>query len=211
MSNPSIRVVVADDHPVVREGLAAMIGRESDMEVVAEAADGREAVEKSREQRADVVLMDLRMPRLSGIEATALLRAQCPSVHVVVLTTYGGDEDIHKALNAGARAYLLKDTEPAILVSTIRAVHAGRRHVSEDVSERLLKHFDSDQLTSRESEILAFIVRGFKNHAIAETLGITEGTVKGHINNVFSKLGVKHRTQAAMTAIRRGIVDLDRP
>lgn len=204
-----IRVVVADDHPVVREGLAAMITRETDMTVVALAANGREAIQQACELEPDVVLMDLRMPLLSGTEAIRLLRTQAPEVRCIVLTTFGGDEDIYEALDAGARAYLLKDSDSSAVVTAIRNVHAGRRHVPEDVSRRLLEHFDGDQLTGREREILKLIVRGMKNGAIGRTLGISEGTVKGHVNHLLSKLGVRDRTQAATTAIRRGIVHLE--
>ena len=211
MSMPEnvIRVLIADDHPLVREGLAAVIARESDMTLVALARDGREAVQQSRELAPDVVLMDLRMPVLGGIEAIRLLHTEAPAVRCIVLTTFGGDEDIYEALDAGARAYLLKDADSVAVIAAIRDVHAGRRHVPEDVSRRLLEHFDADRLTAREREILKLIVRGMKNGAIGRTLGITEGTVKGHINHLLNKLGVRDRTQAATTAIRRGIVHLD--
>jgi two-component system NarL family response regulator len=205
----TIRIIIADDHPVVREGLAALVSREKDLSVVALAGDGREAVQQARMHLPDVVLMDLRMPGISGIDAIRLLRRHCPSVRCIVLTTFGGDEDIYEALNAGARAYLLKDSDSTAVVAAIRDVHAGRRHVPDGVSRRLLEHFDSDRLTARESEILELIVRGMKNRIIGQMLGITEGTVKGHINNLLSKLGVRDRTQAATTAIRRGIVHLD--
>jgi two-component system NarL family response regulator len=204
-----IRIVVADDHPVVRAGLVAIIAREPGLCVVGEAADGEQAVALARERQADVVLMDLRMPRLNGVEATARLSAECPPVNVIVLTTYGGDQDILEALHAGARAYLLKDTDPPQLLSAIRSVHAGRRHLPQDVSDRLLQHFDGDALTARETEILRLIVAGLANPAIAGRLAISEGTVKGHVNSIFFKLGVDHRTQAAVAALRRGIVHLD--
>lgn len=205
----TIRIVIADDHPIICEGLATVIGREPDMEVVAVAADGRQAVEQARLQMPDVILMDLRMPVLGGLDAIRILRRHYPSVLSIVLTTFGGDQEIYDALSAGARTYLLKDSPAAAVVAAIRDVHAGRRHVPEDVSARLLQHFDSNELTSRENEILKLIVRGMKNRAIGQTLGITEGTVKGHINKILGKLGVRDRTQAATTAIQRGIAHLD--
>jgi two-component system NarL family response regulator len=204
-----IRVIIADDHPVVREGLEAVIARQPDMAVIGLAADGPEAVEQARSLLPDIVLMDLRMPRLDGLDAIRLLRSEAPAVRCIVLTTFGGDEDIYEALDAGARAYLLKDAGSSEVVAAIRDVHAGRKHVPEGVSRRLLEHFDGDRLTARESEILKLIARGLKNRAISQTLGITEGTVKGHINSLLSKLGVRDRTQAATTAIRRGLVRLE--
>ncbi len=204
-----IRIVVADDHPVVREGLAAVIARETDMVVVGAARDGREALELSRSHSPDVVLMDLRMPVLDGVTATALVRRECPGTHVIVLTTFGGDADIHRALEAGARAYLLKDADARAVLAAIRDVHAGRRHLGAEVSARLMQRYESDELTPRETEILTLIAKGMKNRQIAKALGITEGTVKGHINNILGKLHVRDRTQAVTVALRRGIVHLD--
>lgn len=211
MSAPeaAIRVLIADDHPLVREGLTAVLNRQPDMTVVAEACDGREAVALFRRHRPDVALMDLRMPNFGGVEATMLIRSEFPDSRIIVLTTYGGDEDIHRALSAGARAYLLKDASNDSLVAAIRSVHQGQRHLSAEVSMRLAQHFDANELTSREMEILTLIVRGYRNKKIGQTLGITEGTVKGHINNILGKLGVEDRTQAATEAIRRGLVYLD--
>ena len=209
MSAHEIRVLVADDHPLVREGLTAVLNRQPDMQVVAEASDGREAVALFRRHRPDVALMDLRMPHFGGVEATEMIRAEFPESRIIVLTTYGGDEDIHRALTAGARAYLLKDTSNEGLVTAIRSVHQGQRHLPADVSMRLAQHFDANELTAREREILTLIVRGHRNKKIGELLGITEGTVKGHINNILGKLGVEDRTQAATEAIRRGLVYLD--
>jgi two-component system NarL family response regulator len=208
MTNP-VRVLIADDHPVVREGPAAMIGRASDLEVVALAKNGQEAVERARAHLADVVLMDLRMPVLGGAAAIRELRECCPAIHCIVLTTFDGDEEIYDALQAGARGYLLKDADCTAVITAIREVHAGRRYLTATVSAKLAERFDKDELTPREIEILTLIVRGLKNRAISRTLGITEGTVKGHINKLLGKLGVRDRTQAATTAIRRGLVRLD--
>jgi two-component system NarL family response regulator len=204
-----IRIIIADDHPIVCEGLAALIGREPDMTIVGLAKDGRDAVEQTRLRTPDVVLMDLRLPGLDGIEATAAVREQCPATKVVVLTTFGGDEDVYRAFRAGARGYLLKDVEPSVIVAAIRDVHQGRRHVSQEVSDRLLRHIDGNELTRRELEILRLIVKGLKNRGICRTLGVTEGTVKGHVTAILGKLGVRDRTHAATMAIQRGIVRLE--
>lgn len=209
MSAHEIRVLIADDHPLVREGLTAVLNRQPDMQVVAEASDGREAVALFRRHRPDVALMDLRMPHFGGVEATTMIRSEFPDSRIIVLTTYGGDEDIHRALTAGARAYLLKDTSNENLITAIRSVHQGQRHLPADVSMRLAQHFDANELTAREREILALIVRGHRNKKIGALLGITEGTVKGHINNILGKLAVEDRTQAATEAIRRGLVYLE--
>jgi two-component system NarL family response regulator len=204
-----IRIVIAEDHPIVREGLAAVIAREPDMLVVGLAKDGKEAVEQSRLHAPDVVLMDLRLPALDGIAATALLRRQHPTTSVIVLTTFGGDEDVYQALKAGARAYLLKDADSSAIVAAIREVHGGRRHLSVEASHRLLQHLDGNELTRREEEILNLMARGMSNRLICQTLGITEGTVKGHVSNILGKLGVRDRTHAVTTAIQRGIVRLE--
>lgn len=204
-----IRVMVADDHPIVREGLRSVISKQEGMVVVAEAHDGLEAVEQFRATRPDVALIDLRMPHCDGVEATSVIRREFPNSGIVVLTTYAGDEDVYSALRAGARAYLLKGCDVRELVTAIRVVHAGGRHIPPEVSSQLAQRLAANDLTAREREVLQWIVRGAKNRAIAASLGVTEGTVKGHVNNILSKLGVKDRTQAATAALQRGLVHLE--
>ena len=210
MSNDKpIRVLIADDHFVVRMGLAAVIGTQPDITVVAEATNGKQAIELFREHRPDVTLMDLRMPEVDGLEAITAIRGEFPESRFIVLTTYDGDEDIYRALQAGARAYLLKDMLRDGLVEAIRAVHAGQRRIPAEVASRLAERMNRTELTARELEVLRLIVEGKSNKAIAAELSIAEGTVKIHINNILSKLGVSDRTQAATFALQRGIIHLD--
>jgi two-component system NarL family response regulator len=203
-----IRILIADDHPVVREGLAAMIKRRTDMTVVAEANHGQEAVALFHQHQPDVVLMDLRMPEMDGVEAILTIREQTPEARVIVLTTYDTDEDIYRALRAGAKAYLLKDTPREELLDTIRAVSAGRTRVPSDVAAKLVERVSSEALTAREVDVLRLIVAGHSNREIATLLYISEGTVKTHVNHILMKLGVSDRTQAVTTALRRGLVSL---
>ena len=204
-----IRILVADDHFVVRMGLAAVIHTQPDMTVVAEATTGSQAVEFFRQHRPDITLMDLRMPEMDGIEAITTIRREFPESRFIVLTTYDGDEDIYRALQAGARAYLLKDMMRDGLIEAIRAVHAGQRRIPAEVANRLAERMNRTELTARELEVLRLIVEGKSNKEIAAKLFIAEGTVKIHINNILSKLGVSDRTQAATFALQRGIVHLD--
>jgi two-component system NarL family response regulator len=204
-----IRVLVVDDHFVVRMGLRAVIDAEPDMAVVAEANGGETAVQLFREHGPDVTLMDLRMPLMSGVEATRAIREHSPDAHVIVLTTYDGDEDIFRALNAGARAYLLKDVSRDELLDVIRGVHAGQRRIPAAIGARLAEAMPRSELTPRELEVLGLVVRGLSNRKIGDALSITEGTVKIHMNNILSKMGVQDRTQAATAAVRRGIIHLD--
>lgn len=203
-----IRILIADDHPVVREGLAAMIKRRTDMTVVAEANHGQEAVALFHQHQPDVVLMDLRMPEMDGVEAILTIREHTPEARVIVLTTYDTDEDIYRALRAGAKAYLLKDTPREELLDTIRAVSAGRTRVPSDVAAKLVERVSSETLTAREVDVLRLIVAGHSNREIATLLYISEGTVKTHVNHILMKLGVSDRTQAVTTALKRGIVSL---
>jgi two-component system, NarL family, response regulator len=205
---PSIRVLVVDDHPVVCRGLAAIIQAEPGMAVTGQASDGHQAVAIFRQQRPDVTLMDLRMPAMSGVEAIGVIRAEFPDARFIVLTTYDGDEDIHRALKAGALAYLLKGMSDSELVSAIRKVHAGLRYLPENVRKTLANRPPKSDLSSRELQILNLIVKGMSNKQIGEHLGITEATVKWHINIILSRLNVSDRTQAAVTALDRGIVEL---
>jgi two-component system NarL family response regulator len=206
--NKLIRVIVIDDHPVVREGLVAMIARQPDMSVVGQGENGQEAIALFKEHRPDVSLIDLRMPGISGIAAILAIREEFPQSRIIVLTTYDGDEDIYRALKAGVKAYLLKDVFREELLGAIRAVHAGRRHIPVAVATRLAERVASPDLTGREIEVLKLIAKGSSNKEIAHQLAITEGTVKGHVNNILSKMGVDDRTEAAMSALRRGIIYL---
>ncbi len=206
--NP-IRVLLADDHAVVREGLAAMIGRRPDMEVVAEAENGVRAVELARQHRPDVILMDLRMPQMGGVEALSAIRAEQPGARVIVLTTFDGDEDIYRALQAGAQAYLLKDTPRDELLDAIRAVHQGLRRIPPEVAAKLAERVTAPDLTPRELDVLRLVALGQSNKEIAAALTIAEGTVKIHVNNLLGKLGAASRTQAVTEALKRGLIHLD--
>ena len=208
MSSESIRIVVVDDQAVVRQGFVSLINTVPGMTVVAEGTNGRQAVELYRQHRPDVVLMDLRMPEMGGVEAIAAIRREFPAARVIVLTTFDGDEDIYRSLQAGAQGYLLKDMFFDELEAAIRTVHTGGRRIPGVVAERLAERVGSSDLTGRELEVLELIVRGGSNKEIASALDISEATVKSHVNNILSKLGVSDRTQAATTAIQRGIVHL---
>lgn len=204
-----IHVLIADDHPIVRDGLNAVINDQPDMEVVAEAATGKEAVQLARQRRPDVLLIDLRMPQMNGVDAINAIRADWPAARIIVLTTYDGDEDIYRALQAGAQAYLLKGMPRAELLDTIRAVHAGHKRIPPEVAAKLAERIAAADLTAREREVLQLIVAGRSNKEIGACLSITEGTVKAHVNSLLSKLGVNDRTQAVTEALRRGIVHLE--
>jgi two-component system NarL family response regulator len=199
-------VLVVDDHPVVREGLVALLGRQDDLVVAGETGDGEEAVEIFRRERPDVVLMDLRLPRMSGVEAITAIRHEFPEARILVLTTYDGEEDIYRALHAGARGYLLKASPRGELLAAIRAVAGGQRWIPPEVAERLAGRVAGAELTPRELAVLHEIVNGKSNKRIGAALGVTEGTVKTHVNNILSKLGVADRTEAAIAAIQRGLV-----
>jgi DNA-binding NarL/FixJ family response regulator len=204
-----IRVLTADDHALVRAGIAAMIANESDITVVAEAADGVEAVAQYALHRPDVVLMDLRMPRMGGVEATRAILADDPAARVLALTMYEGDADIHRALSAGACAYLLKDVPAAELMAAIRAAAAGRRVIPAAVAGRLAEFTPRVDLTAREVEVLRLVAKGLRNREVARVIGRTEGTVKAHLKNIHEKLGVDDRTEAVTLALQRGIIHLD--
>lgn len=203
-----IRVLVVDDHPVVCAGLSAMIATERDMSVVAQASNGQEAVSLFRKFKPDVTLMDLRMPTMGGAEAIRAIRAEHPNGGFIALTTYQGDEDIHRALAAGAQAYLLKGMPHNELAQAIRNVHAGLRYMPLSVMKTLADRPPGSELSGREMSILRLIVRGLSNKEIAEALSITEGTVKWHVNIILSRLHVRDRTQAAVAALQRGMVEL---
>ncbi|HEU5237351.1 MAG TPA: response regulator transcription factor [Pyrinomonadaceae bacterium] len=208
MNDKPIKIMVIDDQAVVRQGFVALINTVSDMTVVAEGTNGHQALELYRLHRPDVTLMDLRMPQLGGVEAIAAMRKDFPDARVIVLTTFDGDEDIYRSLQAGAQGYLLKDVFFNELEDAIRKVHGGSRWIPAHVAERLAERMGSSDLTGREIEVLEQIVAGNSNRSIATRLNISEATVKSHINSILSKLGVKDRTQAATTALQRGLVHL---
>lgn len=205
---PVIRVILVDDHPVVRFGLAAIVNLQSDMDVVGEAASGEEALSLCASRPADVVLMDLRLPGIGGAEAIRRLHAGHPTLRFIVLTTYDGDEDIRKALDAGAQAYLLKGMSHEDVTGAIRKVYAGLRFLPEPVSRKLADRPPHSELSPREIEVLELIAKGLSNREIGAALGITEATVKWHVNIILSRLGVGDRTEAMVEALQRGILHL---
>jgi DNA-binding NarL/FixJ family response regulator len=203
-----IRVLTVDDHQLLREGIAAVIENQEDMTLVAQARNGREAVESFRRLRPDVTLMDLRMPDMSGIEAIAAIRSEFPDARIVVLTTYAGDAQAAAALKAGAVGYLLKNLVRKELLETIRAVHSGKRRVPPEIATEIAEHVADDALTVREIEVLRRVAAGKSNKLIAAELDISEGTVKTHMKSILPKLDASDRTHAVMIALRRGILDL---
>jgi DNA-binding NarL/FixJ family response regulator len=207
-STHPIRILVADDHPLLREGIAALIAEQADMRLVAEAANGREAVERFRDAQPDVTLMDLQMPDMGGIEAIEIIRGEFPSARIVVLTTYAGDVLAQRALRAGAQAYVLKGLVRKDLLDVIRAVHSGRKHIQPDVAMQLATHIGGSALTSREVEVLTLIGAGNSNKRIGLMLSINEDTVKGHVKSILSKLDARDRTHAVTLALKRGILQL---
>ena len=208
MNDNIIRIMVIDDQAVVRQGFVALVNTVADMVVVAEGTDGQQAVDLYRLHRPDVTLMDLRMPKMGGVEAIVAIRKEFRDARLIVLTTYDGDEDIYRSLQAGAQGYLLKDVFFEELEDAIRKVHTGLRWIPAQVAERLAERIGSSDLTAREIEVLEQIVAGNSNKAIAARLNISEATVKSHINSILNKLGVNDRTQAATTALQRGLVHL---
>lgn len=204
----AIRVLIAEDHSVVRQGLMALLASAPDVEIAGSAANGAEAVEAYRSLQPDVTLMDLQMPGMGGVEAIERIRGEFPAARVIVLTTFDGDEDIYRAMQAGAKAYLLKGMEVDDLLGAIRAVHAGKARIPGPVAEKLAQRLSFQELTSRELGVLERIVAGRANKEIATDLHISEATVKSHINSLLGKLGVTDRTQAAMVALQRGLVHL---
>ena len=204
-----IRVLTADDHPIVRAGIAAMIANEPDIDIVAEGRDGAEAVALFEAHRPDVVLMDLRMPKVDGVAAILAIRAIEPNARVIALTTYDGDADIHRALSAGAGAYLIKDTMVEQLVAAIRSAASGKRVIPPDVATRLAEFTPRADLSAREQEVLRHVANGLGNKEIARALGRSADTVKAHLESIFEKLGARDRTHAVTIALQRGIIHLD--
>jgi DNA-binding NarL/FixJ family response regulator len=203
----SIRILAVDDHALLREGIAALVAGQSDMSLVGEASNGREAIHQFRTHRPDITLMDLQMPEMNGLDAMIAIRGEFPEARIIILTTYTGDVQVLRALKAGARAYLLKNLLHKELLETIRAVHAGKKTVSPDVSFQLAEHATDDALTPAEVRVLRLIAEGNANKEIAAQLSISEETVKGQVRNILSKLGANDRTHAAMIGVKRGIIE----
>jgi DNA-binding NarL/FixJ family response regulator len=203
-----IRVFCVDDHPLLRKGIGTIINSEPDMFVIAEASNGPEALDLFGRHQPDVTLMDLRLPGMSGVDATIAIRAEFPEAHIIMLTTFEGDVEIQRALKAGARAYMLKTMPPEDMVQTIRQVHAGKKCVPLEIAALLAEHYSDDALTNREVEVLRQIAGGNRNRDIAESLFISEQTVKAHITHILEKLGASDRTEAVAIGTRRGVIQL---
>jgi DNA-binding NarL/FixJ family response regulator len=203
-----IRLLVVDDHPLLREGIAVLIDTQSDLQLIGEASNGREALEQFRNHRPDITLMDLQMPEVSGIDAISAIRGEFPDARIIVLTTHAGDFLVSRALKAGARAYLLKGSLRKELLETIRAVHTGQMRVSSEVAAEIAEHFTDHVLTPREVDVLRLVAKGNANKEIAAQLSLTEETVKSHIRNILAKLEANDRTHAVAIGVKRGIIDL---
>ena len=207
-SEKIIQIVIADDHPIVRQGLVAILQDQPDMNVVAEADNGQQAIEQFRQHQPDIAILDLQMPKVGGVEAITTIRAEFPQACIIMLTIYDTDEDIYQGLRAGAKAYLLKDTPCREILEVIRVVCEGQRYVPAGIGNKLAARMDWPELSEREREVLALMAQGKNNKALSSELGITEHTIKFHVTNVMTKLGVRDRTQAVITALQRGIVKL---
>jgi DNA-binding NarL/FixJ family response regulator len=207
-SSTPIRILIVDDHPIVREGIAGLVGVQPDMTVIAEAANGREAIQQFRAHHPDVTLMDLQMPEMNGLDALLAIRTESADARVIVLTTYEGDVHILRALKAGAQGYLLKNTLHSDLLQTIRAVHAGKRNLSPEVSFQVAQHMNDEALTPAEIVVLRLIAAGNANKQIADQLGVTEDTVKGRVKSILAKLDANDRAHAAVIGVKRGIIEL---
>jgi len=204
----AIRILAVDDHPLLREGVASVVERQSDMQLVGEATNGAEAIERFRELRPDVTLMDLQMPIVDGVEAIRAIRREFPQARIIVLTTYAGDVQALTALKAGAVGYLLKSTLRKEMLDAIRIVHAGRRYLPAEIATEIAMHAIDDALTERETAVLRYVATGMANKAIARQMAISEDTVKGHLKSIFAKLCVSDRTQAVTVAAKRGIINI---
>jgi DNA-binding NarL/FixJ family response regulator len=207
-SQKTIRLLVADDHPVVRQGLVAILNAQPDMTVIAEANNGKEVIEQFRLHQPDVAMLDLQMPEVGGVEAIVTIRAEFPNAAIIMFSIYETDEDIYQGLRAGAKAYLLKDTPCPEILEVIRAVSEGQRYVPADIGTKLAARMERPTLSDREFEVLSLMVKGKNNKAIASALSITENTVKFHVTNVMIKLGASDRTHAVVNALRQGIIKL---
>jgi DNA-binding NarL/FixJ family response regulator len=203
-----IRILSVDDHPVLRQGIAALVAGQSDMSLVAEASNGREAIQQFRAHHPDVTLMDLQMPEMSGLDAMNAIRGEFPEARIIVLTTYTGDVQVFRAIKAGARAYLLKNSLHKELLETIRAVHAGKKALSPEASYQIAEHSTDDALTPAEIRVLRLIAEGNANKEIATQLSVSEETVKGQVRNILSKLGANDRAHAAIIGVKRGIIEV---
>ncbi|GAX45992.1 two component transcriptional regulator, LuxR family protein [Tolypothrix sp. NIES-4075] len=204
----TIRVLIVDDHAIVRKGLATIIDSDPEMTVIAQAEDGQQAIALFREHQPDITLMDLRMPKMAGVDAILEICAEFKQARIAVLTTYDGDEDIYRGLRAGAHGYLLKDAKPGELLNAIRAIHNGQKYILPEVGAKLLQRISNPELSERELEVLRLMAQGMSNQEIGTALTIGESTVKSHVNRILSKLGVSDRTQAVIVAVKRGLVSL---
>ncbi len=202
-----IRILSVDDHPLIRQGIAGLLAAQADMQLIGEAGNGREAIQQFRRYHPDITLMDLQMPEMSGLDAISAIRGEAPDARIIVLTTYAGDVQALRALQAGARAYLLKDSLHKELLGAIRAVHAGKKSLSAEVSFELAEHATDDALSPSELRVLRLIAEGNANKEIAAQLSVSEDTVKGQVRSLLSKLGAKDRTHAAMIGLKRGIIE----